>query len=63
MSPKAGVKELGFEAMTENASLNVVAPKGTTGFAENLENAISTSADTAVSEMPGGTMGVQGPYG
>lgn len=49
--------------MTENASLNVVAPKGTTGYGEELENMIQTSADTTVGVVPEGTVTSGGANG
>ena len=55
-APGGSVKELGFNAMTENASTNTVAPKGTTGYAEPLVSAIDVSADTMVTDVPEGTV-------
>ena len=62
-APGGSVKELGFNAMTENASTNTVAPKGTTGLAADLVGAIDTSADTTVESMPEGTVSSGGING
>lgn len=61
--PKGSVKELGFYAMTENASTSTVAPKGSTGYREELEGPIIVSADTGVEPMPEGTVTSGGANG
>lgn len=58
------MKDLGFNAITENASTNVAAPGGTAKrVTEELEGPIITSSDTQVEPMPEGTVTSGGANG
>lgn len=49
-------RELGFTVTSDNASANIEAPRGTTGFNEGMENQVVDSSDTQIMPLPSGTV-------